>query len=127
MRVEIVVPGVPSSLNAWTRAHWQARNRERKLWAEKVLLTWLSRPAPRPTPFVEPVSVTLLYRVTRTGKRGKPIDLDNMAPKHLIDALRGVVIVDDGPQWVRQLVQRISVGGERDETVIRVEPLSEAL
>ncbi len=116
------VPLIPSSLNAWTRAHWTARNRERKAVAEAVrprlLLAGLRSGSPR---WTVPVRVCLLYRVA-PRKHGQRFDLDNLAPKHIVDALRGWAFPDDGPDYLAELVQRVEHGAERDETTVLVEP-----
>lgn len=124
--VEIVVPGVPPSLNAWATRHWAQRHRDRGEWAAKVKFVLYAAHGRRRALFTVPVRVTLTYRVAPRLRKQR-LDLDNMAPKHAVDALRGELFPDDGPQWVRELVQRIEEGAARDETVIRVEPLSEAL
>ena len=123
-RLDLTIPLIPSSLNEWTRAHWSARNRERKAVADVVhpRLLLAGCRSGRPL-FREPVRVTLTYHVAPRLRKQR-IDLDNMAPKHIIDALRGWVFPDDGPEWLAELVQRVSEGAGADTTTVAVEPVA---
>ena len=124
MRLEFSVPLIPSSLNTWTRAHWTTRNRERQAVADAVhpRLLLAGCRSGRPM-FPGPVRVTLAYRVAPRLRKQR-IDLDNLAPKHLIDALRGWVFPDDGPDYIRELVQRMDTAEGPDGTTVTVEPIA---
>ena len=121
MKLSIVVSGLPSSLNEWTRRHWKVRNRERMAWSEKMALTLLAAGLRSGKPmFSGPVRVSLTYHV-----KGRKKDTDNLVPKHLIDGMIGYVYPDDGPDFIPELHQRMVLGAKRDETHILVEPLTE--
>lgn len=119
--LSLIVPGVPSTLNAWSRKHWAVRNRERKEWAERVALVIRRDYYPERLRVGvrmdegNPFAVTLHYFVK--SKRAKN-DLDNRVPKHILDALSGWAYVDDSQ--IVKLTQTITRGAERDETHIHV-------
>ena len=119
----ITVPMLPSSLNKWTRAHWTTRNGEHKAWVAamepRLLLAGCRKGHPL---WAGPVEVALVYHVARK-KGGKAMDVDNMAPKHAIDAMKGWVFPDDGPSYLPRLVQSVVLGAKSDCTVITVTPL----
>ena len=122
--MEVTVPLIPSSLNTWTRAHWTTRNRERQAVADathpRLLLAGCRSGRPM---FTGPVRITLVYHLAPRLRKQR-IDLDNLAPKHLIDALRGWVFPDDGPDYVCELVQRVGPPSTVDSTSVTVEPLA---
>ena len=65
------------------------------------------------------VRVNIVYSFgKRTG--GRCPDLDNLVPKHIIDAMRGYVFPDDGPAYVVELFQRLERGAKSDSTTIEV-------
>lgn len=118
------VSGIPSSLNYWTRAHWRVRDRERKAWHDRLVPLLLASGCRKGRPmFAGEVRVMLVYNFGKGNKRRRP-DLDNLAPKHLIDAMRGYVFKDDGPTYIVELVQSIERhGGKGDFTSVTVEEI----
>ena len=119
--LKLTVPFIPSSINTWSRAHWRTRNADRVEWADRMgdylLLAGCRKRSPM---FKGKVRVTLVYHIK--GKRQH--DLDNMSPKHLLDAMIGWVYPDDGPDYVAELVQSHVHGAKADATDIVVEPLA---
>lgn len=121
--LDIAIPMLPTSLNKWTRSHWTVRNRERKAWDAALGAALLIAGCRKGRPlWAGPVTITLVYRFAKR-KNGKYPDLDNLAPKHVIDGLRGWVFPDDGPSYVPRLVQSVEHGCDRDETAISIVPL----
>ena len=63
--------------------------------------------------YTEPVDIA----ITAYSKR--PMDSDNIAAKLYIDALRALVIEDDGPRFVHNVTLRSRRGNPRVEIIIR--------
>jgi len=117
------VPGIPASLNASYAGHWTKRDRLRRDWAEKMQVLLLDVGCRRGKPtFTGEVAVNLHYRVKTRTRKQRP-DLDNLAPKNLIDGMIGYVFPDD--QAIRLLIQSIEYDAERDETIVSVKPLGD--
>ena len=120
--IRFVVPGIPSSLNVWTRSHWRTRHSESLSWNTRIQLFYLSQYSHLPRPaFTGGVHLLFEFRRPRSKKL---IDVDNMAPKHLVDAMRGLLFPDDSPKWVKSITMTAhrDVGIPSDETLIMVEP-----
>lgn len=111
---------MPSSLNYWTRAHWRVRDRERKQWADKIVPALFTHGLRVNKPkFTCKVALSLCYYFSNKSRRKRP-DLDNLAPKHIIDALRGYVFPDDGPAYIVSLTQTVRWHGGADFTALWV-------
>lgn len=110
----ITVPGLPTSLNAWSREHWRTRNAERAEWADRMAEHLLVAGCRKRKPkFKGNVEVSLTYRIADRRKH----DLDNLTPKHLLDGMIGWVY-DDDSQIVRLIQSKESA--KFNETVITV-------
>ena len=121
--LSLIVPGIPASLNASYAGHWTKRDRLRRDWAEKMQVLLLDVGCRRARPrFQNEVVVNLHYRVATRTRKQRP-DLDNLAPKNLIDGMIGYVFKDDSA--IRLLVQSIEYDADRDETIVSVKPLAD--
>ena len=110
-RWTITVPGHPPGLN--DRLHWRARRRLEQPFRESV--GWQAKAFGLPEPLARArVVVTFVYHGRRHAQ-----DTDNLYArcKCLVDALRGIVIVDDSPRHV-ELEVRQQLGRERS---VRIE------
>ena len=121
--LSLIVPGIPASLNASYAGHWTKRDRLRRDWAEKMQVLLLDAGCRRgKVMFQNEVAVSLHYRVKTRTRKQRP-DLDNLAPKNLIDGMIGYVFPDD--QAIRLLVQSIEYDADQDETIVSVKPLTD--
>ncbi len=129
---------LPLSLNFWTRKFWSVRADEAINTKQECLLAiglkvrqWVAINGPW---FRAPVKIELVYHVgshkklrTKSFRRASGIDTDNLLPKHIIDALKGVLIEDDNmhcvPRVENETVPFEGVGGF---TVVTVTPYSRA-
>jgi len=71
--------------------------------------------------FDVPVKVNILLMFKKKRRR----DIDNYAPKWLLDVLKGKCFVDDSSEWCVPSVEIFS-GAEEDGMVIRITPMKEA-
>lgn len=99
----------------WSGKHWSERSRRKK---ETQLLVRCNFDADDPT-YTVPVDIT----ITAAYKRN-PVDPDNVCSKAYIDALKGYLIRDDSPLFVRS-VTTISRKGEQDSVTIEVTPVAD--
>jgi len=129
---------LPLSLNYWSRAFWTVRSREAATTKNVVLAAlgvkmrqWVMLNG---VWFKEPVSVALVYYIgekvqTKVGvrRRAANLDVDNLVPKHILDALKGVLIADDNRKLVPLVSQEaVDVKGVGGYTVVTVAPYSRA-
>jgi len=66
---------------------------------------------------------------TKVGirRRHANLDVDNLVPKHIIDAMKGVLIADDNRKLVPLVSQEaVDVSGAGGYTVVTVAPYSRA-
>jgi len=121
--LSLVVPGIPASLNAAYASHWSKRAKLKNEWLDKMQVLLLDAGCRKAKPrFTGMVALNLHYRVATRTRKQRP-DLDNLAPKALIDGMIGYVFPDD--QAIRLLVQSIEYDAECDETIVSVKPLGE--
>lgn len=129
---------LPLSLNYWSRAFWTVRSREAASTKLAVLAAlgvkirqWSMLNG---VWFKEPVSIALVYFIgekvqTKVGirRRHANLDVDNLVPKHIIDAMKGVLIADDNRKLVPLVSQEaVDVKGVGGYTVVTVAPYSRA-
>ena len=97
---DFTVPGEPLSLN-------NSNSRSRQLWRQNVRhsarFRWRGGP-----PFNQRVKVTI---ISFFNNNSAPFDVDNV-PKRILDALKGLIIVDD-----HQITDLISLKRNRDENL----------
>ncbi len=109
-RLEFTIPGdVVRSLgaNQIRRLHWAEWGRRVAAWKNRSWLCWLHAGG---ICFHNPV------RITYTIRRSRKCDLDNAAAatKAITDGLkgRGLMILDDGPEWLTAVLTRLETGDE---------------
>lgn len=98
------------SLNAfYSGKYWAKRKREMDGW-HMVVLSSLKKQRVRKALFSSPVQITFFW--------DDRLDIDNHAVigKATVDALKGYLLVNDGPKWFREVRHKYWKGGE-----IRVE------
>jgi len=107
------IPATLPSLNGiYAGQHWTKRARLANEWHTITILACKDA-----FMFDGPVDIT----VTCTFPKGaRLLDPDNLAAKLVIDGLKGLVIVDDSPRYVRSVTLGPCVRGERAETRIVV-------
>ena len=110
----IEIDGVPPSLNKWARLHWAKQREIKQEWAWLVKAACLAAKVGRPGYKMATVKITLIFPVMRRR------DIDNYAPKFLLDPLVGAgIILDDRADWVD--VSWHFAKGDKRETIIEVE------
>jgi Holliday junction resolvase RusA-like endonuclease len=101
--LKLRIKALPVSLNVWSR-DWKVRHRQQQEWKlrfynafgmDRRQKVYLHGPW-----FPGAVNIGVTFHVA--GKRR--MDLDNLVPKCLIDAMRGEVFRDDNIEVVRMLV-----------------------
>jgi Holliday junction resolvase RusA-like endonuclease len=96
-----LAPERPLSRNVTLRMHWATRRRAYAAISRRMhLLAQAYASAAQhacPLPYHVTITVTVYYK-------SKPHDVDNVDVKPYIDALKGVLIVDDDPAHVHSLV-----------------------
>ena len=108
--------GTPPSLNQWTTLHWSKQRLIKQDWAWLILAACLSAKAGRPQYKLATVRITLIFPVLRRR------DIDNYAPKMILDGLVNAgIIQDDRNDWVK-VTWDIVKGNER-KTVIDIQKL----
>ncbi|MDT8901149.1 hypothetical protein [Anaeroselena agilis] len=86
----IIVPGIPPSINRWSRLHW---TKQRIIKNEWRIIVWVSAYMAKATKLrLERARVRITYYFATHRRRDK----DNYAPKMLMDGLvKAGVLVDD--------------------------------
>lgn len=93
--LEFELPGLPPMTNKTHGCSWQALYKKRKEWKEQVGMIARLR---RPEKPLERARVTL----TRFSTSRPDFDGLTSGFKPILDALKGIVIVDDAPECVGQ-------------------------
>ena len=88
---KIVVNGLPKSPNQVGRSHWAVQAKEKKEWAEKI--AWLARSAYKGMPMQSAHVSFDIY--VGDNRRHDPDNLAWSVTKPTLDALKGIVLVDD--------------------------------
>ena len=91
--------------------HWATRSR---LVEEAHMLVGYVIMAMKPKLFSRPVDITIT-----AVQKGRIIDSDNICAKILIDALKGKIIVDDTPTYVRRVTTE-SKKGKEDMVIMEI-------
>lgn len=86
---------LPVSLNDWSRAHWSQHKAEKERWK-----SFIAAAAAMGQCRIHKTPVVLRIVFHYLDERG---DGDN-GLKHLVDGLKGRLIVDDGPRYVRRTI-----------------------
>lgn len=106
---EIEYPTTPKGKAAWSRnygmnaiyagKHWSVRKRDAEYW-HRLTAAAINRAGLRDNPFDAPVSITFYWN--------DRLDLSNHAymAKLIEDGMKGRLIIDDSPKYVREIVHR---------------------
>lgn len=112
--IRLEIEGTPPSLNQWTTLHWSKQRLIKQDWAWLILAACLSAKTGRPHYKLATVHITLIFPVLRRR------DLDNYAPKSIMDGLVNAgIIQDDRNDWVK--VTWDMVGGCERKTIIDIQ------
>ncbi len=106
---------LPSWNKFYSGQHWAVRKKMADYWHEQI--GWILRVSwGRKAIIVKPVSI----HITCYFKNKRWIDADNLCGKLIIDALKGVVIKDDSPEYVQDvcLSSRIDTKNPRTEIIL---------
>ena len=105
----------PSWNTLYSQSHWS----KRRALADEMHMLVRAAIDPNAEPFDVPVDicVTAYYK-------GALVDCDNVASKLLIDGLKGRVLRNDDPAWVRS-VTTMSRKAKRPHVVIEIRPAQE--
>ncbi|MBP2665775.1 MAG: hypothetical protein H6Q76_755 [Firmicutes bacterium] len=96
MMIRLEIEGTPPSLNQWTTLHWSQQQQIKKDWAWLVKAACLTAKAGRPEYKLATVHIALVFPVVRRR------DLDNYAPKAIMDGLVNAgILQDDRNDWVK--------------------------
>ena len=112
--VRLVMPGVPPSLNAWSRWHWG----KRKAYLDRLAASVAALACAARVPRFERAVVEVTYYFPDRRRRDK----DNYSGKFLLDALcRAGVLADDCARLTRlpEPVFSLDRGFPRTEVVVR--------
>lgn len=115
--VELRIPEALPSQNKIDDMHWAARGRVAKAWKLRVLVA-LGRVAREL--FARPVVIRVSC-VFPPGRRR--FDPENLWSKGAIDGLKGRLIVDDGPKYVKDVLKGPCTRGAQAMTLIRIEEI----
>jgi len=111
--IRLEIAGTPPSLNKWMRQHWTVRQAMNHEWAWLIKAACLSAKAGQPRYHLARVDITLIFPVVRRR------DIDNYAPKMILDGLVNAgIIQDDRNDWV-DVKWHIVKGNER-RTIIDI-------
>jgi len=111
--IRLEIEGVPPSLNQWTTLHWSKQREIKQEWAWLIKAACLAAKCGRPQYKLATVRIILEFPVLRRR------DIDNYAPKMLLDALVNEgIIQDDRSDWVD--VDWSFAKGDKRRTIIRI-------
>jgi len=88
---KIVVSGLPKSPNQIGRSHWALQAEEKREWAKKI--AWLAKAAYKGEPYSRAHVVFRIY--VGDNRRHDPDNLAWAVTKPTLDALKGIILVDD--------------------------------
>lgn len=117
--LELRIPAVLPSQNKVDGLHWAARTRLAKAWKLHVLVA-LGRA--RPVPFERPVVIRVSCVFPPGARR---FDAENLWSKGAIDGLKGRILKDDGPLYVKNVLKGPCTRGPAPMTLIRIEEVPE--
>lgn len=104
---------VPSWNQFYVSRHWSMRSR---MAQEAHVLVWAAIQACKKlrASFTKPVDIHI-----KAYQKGRTLDSDNICAKILIDGLKGTVIVDDTPKYVRRVTTE-SIKADHDYVEINL-------
>lgn len=131
--LRIVVDRLPLSLNFWTRKFWHVRTKDAENMRQHVVagfgvkrVQWCRINGPW---FRVPVSVHCLYHIGNKTRDAagrfytRKIDTDNLVPKHIIDALKGLAFADDTARHIPRVTNEVVfVEGAGSRTIVTIAP-----
>lgn len=117
--VELRIPAVLPSQNHADGLHWAARGRLARKWKLLVLVA-LGRT--RPALFEGRVVIRVSCQFPPRARRFDP---ENLWSKGAIDGLKGRLLIDDGPKYVKDIIRGPCDRGRAPLTLIRIEEIPE--
>lgn len=126
MKIELVIPKTPMSLNRLYRLHWAKRHRILQEWIDEIWIAWLEnklrlkRGLEREKTIFRKAKIRVKYYFKDKRRR----DRDNYAPKFILDSLRyNGIIEDDSTEHVD--VDWEILQGSPERTEIEIEGIYE--
>lgn len=114
--IRLEIDDIPPSLNRWTHLHWSKQRLIKQDWAWLIIAECLKEKCGRPRYKFARVMITLVFPVVRRR------DIDNYAPKMIMDGLvDSGIIQDDRADWVK--VQWEFGKGENRRTIIEIDEM----
>lgn len=124
---------LPLSLNFWTRKFWTKRSQDAANMKMHVVHAfgvrrrqWVHLNGPW---FTVPVEMWLTYCVREGGRerngrfRIGEVDTDNLVPKHIIDALKGLAFADDTARHIPLVSNEVEFIADGDPyTLVTIAP-----
>jgi Holliday junction resolvase RusA-like endonuclease len=99
--IKLTIPGIPPSLNQWSRMHWLKASRIKKQWENDILYTFLSIGKvwkKNEFPYKK-ASIKITYYFSTKRRR----DIDNMNQKFILDGIvKAGIITDDSIEVIGQ-------------------------
>jgi crossover junction endodeoxyribonuclease RusA len=114
--IKLVIPGIPPSLNQWSRMHWAKAAKIKKQWENDILYTFLSlvRVWKKNEFPYQKAKIKITYYFATKRRR----DIDNMNQKFILDGIvKAGIIADDSTNVIGQ----VEVVPEYDKDNPRVE------
>lgn len=112
--IRLEIDEIPPSLNRWSRLHWSKQRLIKQDWAWLIKAACLAAKTGRPSYRLARVQITLLFPVVRRR------DIDNYAPKMILDGLVGAGILED--DRADRVDVRWDFGrGARRQTIIEIQ------
>lgn len=115
--VKIVVDGLPRSPNAIGRSHWTVQAKLKKEWADKI--GWLARAVYKGNPLEKAHLKFTIY--TGDNRRHDPDNLAWAVTKPTLDAIKGIIIVDDSIDHVTLEYEYSREKPRRFEVIVKEE------
>lgn len=114
----LTIDAIPPTLNEWTRTHWTKQRAAKCEWQWRILACVL--PLKIGKPQHKKAKVTITYQFTTNRRR----DIDNYAPKFIMDALVNAGLIKDDRADCIQVSWGFEQGTKR-QTIIQIEPREE--
>ena len=89
--IKLEIEGLPKSPNQIGRSHWAIQAKEKKVWAD--LIGWTAKAAYKGEPLQKAHIVSRIY--VGDNRRHDPDSLAWAVTKPTLDALKGIILVDD--------------------------------
>ena len=107
------LPFLPPSLNVYRNDHWRKQRGEEKTWKDHIAVKWAEMGRPK----LKTVRIGMVFSFPDRRTR----DLDNYlatGSKLVGDAVKGLFIPDDRPEYLTSWSFRFEFGGEAKTTVM---------